>query len=170
MSAKSSRDRDARVLMTFLMFVFVAVPVTSSLLESPVKSQGATVVKSTSEISRLPASERSMTLNANEVSSVSTFQFDCNTPSLTLDGNQVRWVGKWCAGKEWEKLEVVNQTNGFTASVMALRDLNFTTDFVDLAEGENEFSFKATLADGEVVQKTVKVFRRSPASQTEQAL
>lgn len=171
MADKKARDRDARLLMTFLLFIFLAVPVTSSLLESPSKKSSSLQNQISFQGTRQPASVlESQSETTQELSSASTFQFDCNKPAWDLSGGQVRWTGKWCSGQEWKSLEVINETNGFTASVIAMKDLKFTTDFVDLAEGENEFSFKATLAGGEVVEKTIKVFRRSPASTPEKSL
>jgi hypothetical protein len=174
MQDRKTRDKDARLLMTFLIFIFVAVPVTSSIFESPRAANKAisqNLQVSMDGLGRSPASvSASKILEPAQVSSGMTFEFDCNKPSLDFSESQIRWTGKWCAGKEWTNLEVVNQTNGFTASVMPMKDLKFTTDFVDLVEGENEFSFKATLAGGEVVQKTIKVFRRMPTSQVKQSL
>lgn len=171
MRDKKTRDKDARLLMTFVIFIFVAVPVTSSIFESPSATKKPFTQNFLVQSDRSPASVTDMKVaEPSPSSSGMTFEFDCNKPSLDFSESQIRWTGKWCAGKEWTHLEIVNHTNGFTASVMPMKDLKFTTDFVDLSEGENEFSFKATLASGAVVQKTIKVFRRMPASQTEQSL
>lgn len=171
MQDKKTRDKDARLLMTFLTFIFVAVPVTSSIFEAPSLLKKPITQSLPVQTERSPASVApSKAIESSVASAGMTFEFDCNKPSLDFSQSQIRWTGKWCAGNEWTSLEVVNHTNGFTASVMPMSDLKFTTDFVDLAEGENEFSFKATLVGGEVIQKTIKVFRRIPASQMEQSL
>lgn len=96
--------------------------------------------------------------------STSLIQYDCESTSLQEEvrGSYVRFTGLPC--KNVEDLEITNQTNGFSAAVIFTKGHKFTTDFIDLKEGENDLLINVVQSDGTKVAKTFKVVRRVPAS------
>jgi hypothetical protein len=90
--------------------------------------------------------------------------FDCEKADLfqEVQASFVRLVGTPC--EQTEGLEITNQSNGFSAAVIFTKGHHFTTDFIDLKEGENSLQIVSTQTDGSKVSQIFKVTRRSPAT------
>lgn len=59
-------------------------------------------------------------------------------PSMAVRGNYLRFKGKGCGQKfNVDQLMIVNETNGFTASVFAKGSERYETDLIQLREGVN---------------------------------
>jgi len=93
-------------------------------------------------------------------------EYKCLDEKLEVDGSLVRLKGSSCLDEKWQDISIVNHSNGFTASVIFLKNKSFTTDFIDLNEGENKLSIQAKDEKGQAVQKSLIVTRlpRAPAS------
>ncbi len=59
---------------------------------------------------------------------------------------------------------IVNETNGFTASLFT-DGAEYSTDFIELREGQNKIKVELTDSKGRAVTKRIEVVRRRPASQ-----
>jgi hypothetical protein len=79
-----------------------------------------------------------------------------------IDGTHVRIKGLL---KGFKTESILNETNGFTASIF-LTGNEFTTDFIELKEGLNLIQVDLTDAKGQKVTKKIEVTRRAPASTT----
>ncbi len=79
-----------------------------------------------------------------------------------LNGAHLRLLGNDCFNST--QITVKNITNGFTASVIPLRVNKYTTDFIDLNEGENVIEISHTLNDGSIQKKEIQS-QRSIASE-----
>lgn len=92
--------------------------------------------------------------------------YDCKQLSdVEVDGTLLRLKGQdsTCMNDKWTDISITNHTNGFTASVIFLKN-GFTTDFIDLNEGENKLEIQAKDDKGQVVSQKITVKRRSIAS------
>ena len=86
-------------------------------------------------------------------------------PLQKVNSNYVRLNGKACAGVN--SVEITNTSNGFSASIFLGKDKTFSTDFIDLKEGDNELKIRELTSGHEESFKTFHIQRRSPASNPE---
>ncbi|MGZ5280542.1 MAG: hypothetical protein ACXWC9_11390, partial [Pseudobdellovibrionaceae bacterium] len=92
--------------------------------------------------------------------------YDCNqTGNMEVDGTLLRLKGQdsTCLSDKWTNISITNHSNGFTASVIFLKK-GFTTDFIDLKEGDNNLEIQAKDDKGQAITKKITVKRRSIAS------
>ncbi len=125
----------------------------SSESAPPAKRQVASVVES-KENQKLIKS-KSVILDYNCQSSGSVFE---------VDGTLLRLRGSSCQFEHLKEASVVNESNGFTGTVIFLKKDTFTTDFIDLQEGENQLVLQAVNEKGQPVVRKFTVQRRFPAS------
>lgn len=99
------------------------------------------------------------------VSSPTLIEFGCKSKGEVVqevDSGHIRITGTTC--RPVEKLTVMNKTNGFSASVIFTKNKKFTTDFIDLKEGNNSFEITSTEKDGSQQIRVMNVVRRVPAN------
>ncbi len=91
-----------------------------------------------------------------------------NKNEFVVESAMLRFKGLQsdCISNHWKDLRLTNETNGFTAEIFFHKEF-FTTDYIDLQEGQNEITFHATKEDGEKVSQKIVIQRRSIASQSE---
>lgn len=108
-------------------------------------------------MARAPASLVGMALTpAKEAAALlertSILEFDCNPPesaTVTQDIRQVRIHGKLCGTQATIGAEILNLTNGFTATVFTPTPETFTSDYIHLADGANRLRITYLMASGE---------------------
>ena len=83
-----------------------------------------------------------------------------NEFSREVEGTHLRIKG---LQKGLKTEQIVNQSNGFTASIFASGN-EFTTDFIELKEGVNEIKVDVLDTHGRKVTKKLEITRRAPAS------
>jgi hypothetical protein len=159
------------LLMTVFLVALVGAPAVYSVVREP---QELTAEAATENLNpdadsaqRSPASIESNSQGRSAIKSKSVvLDYTCKGKSKTfeVDGTLMRLKGKGCLNENWKDLTVVNQTNGFTASVIFLKSNDFTTDFIDLKEGDNHLSIQGTDETGKAVTQKFVVKRRFPAS------
>lgn len=103
--------------------------------------------------------------NAIKAKSV-TLEMGCQRENQTqeTDGTLLRLKSD-CWKESAQKISVINKTNGFTAAVIETKSKGFTTDFIDLKEGDNNLEISGTDGAGLPILKLVIVKRRLPASE-----
>lgn len=91
--------------------------------------------------------------------------YECSSENKTVEveASLLRLRGTDCLDEKWEDVSVVNHSNGFTGSIIFLNDKKFTTDFIDLNEGENQLSIQAKNEKGQVISQKLTIQRRIPA-------
>lgn len=89
-----------------------------------------------------------------------TLDWDCVTLSKTkFSATHLRIKGKkQCKDGAIKQIQILNQTNGFTASVFE-SDKSFVTDFISLSHGENTLTVKWTDRRGEPSDTTLTLVR-----------
>ena len=86
-----------------------------------------------------------------------------------VDASLLRLRGDSCLEPTWKNISITNQSNGHTASVIFLKDKKFTTDFIDLKEGENKLTIQATDEQGQAIHQEFRIQRRAPAAVEEES-
>jgi hypothetical protein len=160
MSSKQEVRSELHFMFVLLLLVAVAaVPVFLSF-HSDEKDPVVVEVKHELPV-REPASQPEV-VGAN--TKAATLHVGCKkeVQQQEVSSNYVRIEGAPCASTD--SIQIVNQSNGFSASVFFNRDNSYTTDFIDLSEGDNELKLNIANSDGTQTQKTVHVSRRIPAS------
>jgi hypothetical protein len=165
MKQRSPREKtESQFLMiTGTLVVLIGGPAFYSLMKEPV-AETAKIVRAES---RTPASyagketEKAATSSADKSAAVVHINCDQKVALDEVQAAYVRLTGLPC--KQVEDLKITNRTNGFTASVIFKKDNLFTTDFIDLKEGENDLEVVSYLGDGSKTTKKFKVNRRMPA-------
>jgi hypothetical protein len=168
---KSPHKAQAEFRFLLIMLVLVAllgVPTFISLTQAPPLEAQAIQLNQVNNETRTPAS---LSFDSNQImtapsqkSSTSLLNLDCKRKNLKkeVDSSYVRLMGSPC--KNTDGLEIVNKSNGFSASVIFIRGRNFTTDFIDLSEGENNLEITETQDNGTKISRNFTVFRRTPAT------
>ncbi len=118
-------------------------------------------------MARAPASLVGMALATTKTPNVllertSVVEFDCAPPesaTVTLETKQVRIRGKLCGAAEVITTEILNLTNGFTATVFTPTKDSFTSDYIHLADGANRLRVTYVMASGERLEREFGVKR-----------
>lgn len=167
--AKWARQRNPEIQFLSIMAALVClmgVPAVMSVLDEPELQEQVELASS----GRGPASvsEKSETDLRNPSMNVAksvTVAWECNAKeSVISEGTHLRLTGSLCQDFSMGTVQVKNQTNGYTASVIMTGDKNFTTDFMELHSGENTFEISGTDKKGHTVVKHFTIKKRAPAS------
>jgi hypothetical protein len=158
------------LLITACLVALVGAPAVYSILQEPreaLVSQENEGSKSNVDSARAPASVKvEAPLRHNNIRSKSVIlDYVCKDKGQVyeVDGTLVRFKGSSCLD-QMKDISVINQSNGFTGSIIFLKNKNFTTDFIDLKEGDNQLAIQGTDEKGQKIVKTFVVKRRFPAS------
>ncbi len=154
------------LLITTLMVVMLGGPTLLSLF-SP-NAINSAEDQSVSLVTRIPASAEPLlvaNLPKDPVKNV-TVQFNCAAvpKNLEVEGSQLRLRSDKCEQVQIPELTIVNKSNGFTASVFPIKELQFTTDFIDLKDGDNQLVITLKDPAGVSTSHFLNVHRRAPAN------
>lgn len=171
--AKRTRQRNPEIQFLSIMAALVClmgVPAVMSVLDEPELQEQVELASS----GRGPASIQQEMLEKSEtdlrnpsmnVAKSVTVAWECNSKeSVISEGTHLRLTGSLCQDFSLGTIQVKNQTNGYTASVIMTGDKNFTTDFMELHSGENTFEISGTDQKGHTVVKHFTIKKRAPAS------
>jgi hypothetical protein len=154
------------LLITGALVLVLGISGILSLLREP---EAQAMVPAKKIETRTPASANAKTespslVESSNISATSLLRFDCERNQLKEDvsASYVRLAGTPC-GKA-EDLEVVNKTNGFSAAVIFTPGGKFTTDFIDLQDGENQLEVTETQSNGTKVSRLFQVIRHPAGS------
>ena len=161
--------REQRFLfLTLCVVVLVGGPAFYSVIREPALRIPAELKVE----ERKPASEISSIVNFEEprrnvikAKSV-TMEMGCSGDNQTqeTEGTLLRLKSD-CWKESAQNISVINKTNGFTAAVIETKSKGFTTDFIDLKEGDNTLEIAGSDDQGHAIRKTMIVKRRLPASE-----
>lgn len=160
------------LLITFTVVALVGGPTVFSIIRDPqAKTSASTVAgnRSPASVSEETHDEDFQVRNPVQAKSIS-LQLPCDNLSSSheIDGSLLRLTGS-CQDGVWKGLnvtKVINKTNGFTADVIIVPAKGFTTDFIDLASGENVIEITVKDEKGAETQAQLRVSRK-PASVSE---
>ena len=102
----------------------------------------------------VPRSELSRT-------SAETLKVSCKPGNVSqiVDSPRVRIKGSGC------KPQIENKTSGYVASIISENKNDFTTDYIDLVNGQNTIQMQNKDSHGHWVTKIISISKRAPASQ-----
>lgn len=165
--------QESRFLMiTMFLVVLIGAPAVYSVVKEPqLLLERNLAMESAQSEDRKPASVVSLLIPDSEEKIVKTqgitesvtLNLACDSGSEEVKGTHVRFKGNSCASEEVKELSVVNMTNGFTASVIFTKGSAFTTDFIDLKDGENNLEISTVDSKGQKSTRSL-VVKRLPAS------
>lgn len=150
------------LFLTFMLALIFGIPAGRSLLLHP----DTVHVVASDKGGRSPAAVTSSTLEDRNVSMNKaknvTLTLDCKNLDLAseVDASHMRLISANCL---WSDVVIKNSRNGYTASVVDLGSNKFTTDFIELADGENLLEVSGKDAQGKAIAKEFRV-KRAPAS------
>jgi len=149
-----------------LIFALSVLSLTALTLTSVAAEDGPRVVMVTAEenSARTPAaiSEKSLLKKAAKVV-IQSIQWDlCKDEKISnevqIRGEFVQMKGRNCDPKKFSsELKIVNETNGYTASIIPLGADGYQTDLIQLNEGKNQILIRYQSLDGESFEKKIEL-------------
>lgn len=159
--------RTQKHFTTILLFLVGGLGLLSTLilLNEPLSHREALAPKATdvaqaSSGDRRPASAPSILQQFFGKTSEQTISLNCHMQQnkLSTTDLRVRIKGQHCSDGTLSHMVVKNKTNGFVATIFSPKPGAFTTDFINLAEGQNEIEL--VFDNGkEPLKKTLTVVR-----------
>ncbi len=151
----SSKNLSFLAVMTALGVV-LAIPAAISLLQEPELE----TFEPEKVGLRAPASTGKTVLGNAVGFQGSLIELDCRLEWRPLDlrSRFVRMRGTMC--KNVNEVEIVNESNGFSASIIITEGRQFTTDFIVLEDGENALKVTFLFPNGIKTSKTLRIIRR----------
>ncbi len=161
------RPSDTHFLfITLILVLLMGVPTFHTLmandeiaeLQMPVEAtQGA--VGSSRQPASVPAKTSSLPTSA--LSYFTQYDLSCAKKSLSklkVSGSYVQFQGKNCL-KNFKNgdVEIVNKSNGFTASVFSSGSDKYQTDLIQLQNGDNEIGIRYRERSGKAVEEVVRI-------------
>lgn len=133
------------------MVILTGGLVALSILATNPSEEGPTLTA----MARAPASLVGMALTTTKptqplLERTSTLEINCAPPEVAQvngDIKQLRLIGRLCKGQT--STEILNLTNGYTATLFTPRQGRFASDFIHLADGANRLRVTQTAANGQ---------------------
>lgn len=157
------------LLLTLSLIILVGAPAVYSMIQEPagIRHENVFPGRAPASVSNSKHAVKPASRNAIKAKAV-TLDFDCKKKSKKdlepeTDGNLLRLKSDFCLNDKWKNVSIVNETNGFTATVIFIKQ-GFTTDFIELNEGENKVAISGVDEKGQAIQHLFKINRRAPAS------
>jgi hypothetical protein len=69
--------------------------------------------------------------------------------------------GRYCKPSKGKVVEVINKSNGFTASLFESGSELYKTDLIQLSRGVNEIQIRSNLLNGQVEEQTIVIYNSS---------
>ena len=146
------------LLITGLIVLLIGAPAAYSLVQD---SSSSVIVLENGD--RAPASIRDADELAEKTQGAAksiTLNLDCQETFLReVVGTHVRIKGHVCTKEKVTNVSVVNSSNGFTAAVIFTKGNEFTTDFIDLQDGQNNLIVSALDSRGETISRPLTIHR-----------
>lgn len=157
------------IAITFVLVALLGARTFSSLMEPdevvPLSASAAATVLTENSTARIPASVSPVTVVPQKVDSTlhQSADFDLNCTKKSLDkfavkGSYLQLRGKSCMrGVSVGQIEIVNKSNGYTASVFDRGSDKYQTDLIQLNKGENEIAIRYKAAGGKSVEEILHI-------------
>lgn len=148
----------------FFAVVALAWPTYNSLAnadEIPVNTSASANSEQALVDERQPASIPKVNVASQKVKVFAELNLGCSgqQKSVVAESNLIQFKGKACdKGIDFEKVEIVNTKNGYSATVFATAGGQFQTDFVRLERGENTVRVLIKKRNNAVVEEQFVVY------------
>ncbi|KYG67117.1 hypothetical protein AZI86_08895 [Bdellovibrio bacteriovorus] len=153
------------IAMTALLVVAMAFPTYQTLAQNDeVKKEEVAVV--TLDSDRKPASIASPGLKDHKPrAQFQTVDLKCTKKMfspLSIAGGYVQFQGKNCLNNFKEgDVEIINKSNGFTASIFLRGSDKYQTDLIQLQQGDNEIAIRYRESSGKSVEEIIRIHASS---------
>jgi len=108
---------------------------------------------------------RTISSDYRSTSSDAMFEINCNDPNQKLETSSMRFrlKGSACTDESAAlSTQIQNKSNGYIATVFHRDPQSFTTDYINLNEGQNEIAVKFATQNGPI-ERTITI-TRNPSS------
>lgn len=150
------------LIVTFLVVLLLGGPTVWSVVgheAEEVSAQELSAGESSGQGGRAPASLSPM--KPSKISPLAVFDVSCvkgKGQEISVTEHFVQIRGKNCLkAAERERIEIVNQSNGYTASVFLSGTDQYQTDLIQLNKGPNEIHIRYPSAQGLIIEEVLKV-------------
>ncbi|MEN0057901.1 MAG: hypothetical protein AAGB31_03630 [Bdellovibrio sp.] len=144
------------IIVTFILVILLGVPTVRTLTEMDIKAE-------TMEGTRAPASvpESVAAVAPSSLTEKTDFDLSClkkNATAFTVRGDFVQLHGKSCL-KDFKNtdVEIINKSNGYTASIFIRGSDKYQTDLIQLNKGENEIAVRYRVRSGKTVEEVIRI-------------
>lgn len=151
------------LFITLILVLLLGIPTFHTLTANEELSEEQVVGTSAPTGQRSPASvsTASALRVASAISHFTQYDVSCAKkvlPKLDVTGSYVQFQGKNCL-KNFKDgdIEIVNRSNGYTASVFISGSDKYQTDLIQLQKGDNEIAIRYRERSGKAVEEVVRV-------------
>jgi hypothetical protein len=149
------------IFVTLVLVLALGGQTVASVLREDVSETAVADVAMPSKDGRQPASLAGAKPLKTSLSQMLDLDLSCSKKMkkiFSVSGNYFQLKGKNCLKNfKQEQIQIVNQSNGYTASVFAFGHNQYQTDMIQLRDGENEITIRHQSASGSVFEQTFKV-------------
>lgn len=151
------------LFITLMLVLLMGIPTFNTLMSADPEFSEDHVVVAASSMPRVPASIPTTTSMAapSALSHFAQFDFKCTKKSagpLKVDGRFIQLQGKNCLKNYQEgDVEIVNKSNGYTASIFDKDSDKYQTDLIQLQKGDNEIVIRYRDRSGKTVEEALFV-------------
>lgn len=150
------------IFVTLVLVLMLGAPTFFSITDDSDYVESAESASLAVNASRSPASLPPISPVSKERALERFFNFDLSCAKKSdgvpfeVRGGYVQLQGKSCLQKgQRQQVEIVNKTNGYTASIFESGTDKYQTDLIQLADGENEISVRYREASGKTVESII---------------
>ncbi|ASD65561.1 hypothetical protein [Bdellovibrio bacteriovorus] len=151
------------IIVTFVLVLLLGIPTFMNLTEDSYVVAEEEVFESAQAPAlaggREPASIPSAKVAA--VSRLTQFDLSCAKKALSplsVDSGYVQFEGKNCLrGFKEGDVEIINKSNGYTASIFLRGTDKYQTDLIQLKKGDNEITIRYRERSGKAVEEVLLV-------------
>ena len=154
------------IIITLLLVSLLGVRTAYSLIDEEELADGVAVVNPIEGTGgmpgRAPASIPSKLIQAKpSLHSMKTMDLSCTEnpeSAFKVTGQFIQFKGKNCLKNfKQDHMQIVNKSNGYTASIFPFGKGQYQTDMIQLMSGENEITIRYDTPTGAKFEKTIKV-------------
>lgn len=154
------------IMITLLLVAMLGVPTAYSLIDEDISQELAVAEPNKQDEQaagdRSPASVSTKLGHAkSSLFSMTNLDLSCAQSfesSFKVVGQFVQFKGKNCLKNfKQDHIEIVNKSNGYTASIFSFGKDQYQTDMIQLMGGENEITIRYNSPAGTKYEKTIKV-------------
>lgn len=155
----SPSDRNF-IVITFLLVVMLGGSTFASLVQEDDDASSSVAEMHSTPAGRAPASIPSAMPMKKSLSHLVDMDLSCaakKSIELKVSGSFLQLKGKNCLKNfKQDRMQIVNQSNGFTASFFEYGSGQYQTDLIQLKEGENQITIRYQ-SSGNAIEQVLKV-------------
>lgn len=152
------------IFVTLVLVLMLGAPTFFSLTDESDFVESGELTSLPVSAARSPASLPPISPVSKERALGRFFNYDLSCAKVSggvpyeVRGGFVQFQGKSCLKRgQQQQVEIINKTNGYTASIFESGTDKYQTDLIQLADGENEISVRYREASGKTVESVILI-------------